>query len=218
MATILHLRYDPRPAPMSLTEKARAILEKRSSQEIITIHDPALMLEIERVNAAEVECKLSVAFGPSSDVPDEAFYSYGRGLSAELTEIVKKDAAILVPKSTEARNARLFATLYCAGTNLQNILAYCENEKTKSIVQELAETINAALADHIGDANQMIAPHPDTVRLDALAKHALIVRGDCDRCSESHYKIRIETGHDYYEGGADLPLREAIDAMTRGPA
>jgi hypothetical protein len=59
---------------------------------------------------------------------------------------------------------------------------------------------------------ELEALRADKARLDWLATIATITPGDCDRCSESYYVIRIPTGHDYYRGGEHLALLSAIDA------
>ncbi len=56
----------------------------RSNDDPITITDPALLREIERVNLEEYECKLSVEYRIGEDVR----YSHGYSLSEELCSVL----------------------------------------------------------------------------------------------------------------------------------
>ncbi len=55
----------------------------------------------------------------------------------------------------------------------------------------------------------------DSQRLKHLAKIAKIESGNCDRYSASTYHITLPSGSDYYTGGEDKPLNEAIDAAIQ---
>lgn len=87
MATILRINYDPSSANLSLTEKARQILEMRGSDEVITVTDPALLLEIERVNRKEIECKLHIAYVEKGEEKSSYGYGVDDGLRAILPNL-----------------------------------------------------------------------------------------------------------------------------------
>lgn len=59
------------------------------------------------------------------------------------------------------------------------------------------------------------AAEADGARLDWLEAHKGIRPGDCDRDAQSYYILHVPSGYDYYKGGKNLPLREAIDAARK---
>jgi hypothetical protein len=87
MATTLKLFYK-RPQG-DLTKQAHEILEQRANDEPIVIENPALLLEIERINCQEVECKLLVDYLH----PDGEGTSFGTRLHPRLRDVLEADQA-----------------------------------------------------------------------------------------------------------------------------
>lgn len=98
MATILNIKYTPKKNSLSLRELAQDALEKRGSFETVVVSDPHLMLEIERENAIDAQCRLCVAY----DKDGETVYSHGRSYDFEFSEIVAKDARTTPSKAAIA--------------------------------------------------------------------------------------------------------------------
>ena len=109
MATTLHLIYQPLQG--DLTARAREVLEKRANDHPIVIHDPALLLEIERLNHAEVECNLMVNY-QTDDLEDGV--SWGRDLSPELRAMLtptKAEEPVKVPNRLHIWDTPAYETL-----------------------------------------------------------------------------------------------------------
>lgn len=59
------------------------------------------------------------------------------------------------------------------------------------------------------------ATEADSARLDWLEAHKGLRPGNCDRDAQSYYILHVPSGYDYYKGGKNLPLREAIESARK---
>lgn len=129
--------------------------------------------------------------------------------SASVSKEIETSADMLAQvQNAEARvkelEERLKGTLQAGGYQYfyeQLHAAEREAGNARYVAEQLKKKLEAAEADG--------------ARLDWLEAHKGIRPGDCDRDAQSYYILHVPSGYDYYKGGKNLPLREAIDAARK---